>query len=123
MEEEMIAQTRFDQLVSDDQSQMLKACIPYLSPKSQQILSVFTKIRELSNTLSLFQGRQPELQICAAPAVHPSDLLNDLRKFSYGRSREELDQISNFFVMMQLIQVMNQSESEGTDLNGPELEK
>ena len=43
MEEEMISQTRFDQLVSDDQSQMLKAFIPYLPPRSQQVLSVFTK--------------------------------------------------------------------------------
>lgn len=33
MEEEIIAQTKFDQLISDDQSQMLKAFIPYLSPR------------------------------------------------------------------------------------------
>ena len=43
MEEEIIAQTKFDQLISDDQSQMLKAFIPYLSPRGQQLLSVFTK--------------------------------------------------------------------------------
>ena len=121
MEEEMISQTRFDQLVSDDQSQMLKAFIPYLSPKSQRLLSVFTKVRELSNTLALFQGRQPEIQICTSPAVSPSELLNDIRKFSYGRSREQLDQISNFMVMMQMIQIMNNSESEEGDENGTEL--
>ena len=121
MEEEMISQTRFDQLVSDDQSQMLKAFIPYLSPKSQQLLSVFTKVRELSNTLALFKGRQPEMQICMSPAVSPSELLNDIRKFSYGRSREQLDQISNFMVMMQMIQIMNNSEAEEGDENGTEL--
>ena len=121
MEEEMISQTRFDQLVSDDQSQMLKAFIPYLSPKSQQLLSVFTKVRELSNTLALFKGRQPEMQICTSTAVSPSELLNDIRKFSYGRSREQLDQISNFMVMMQMIQIMNNSEAEEGDENGTEL--
>lgn len=121
MEEEMISQTRFDQLVSDDQSQMLKAFIPYLSPKSQRLLSVFTKVRELSNTLALFQGRQPEMQICTSPVVSPSELLNDIRKFSYGRSREQLDQISNFMVMMQMIQIMNNSEPEEGDENGTEL--
>ena len=121
MEEEMISQTRFDQLVSDDQSQMLKAFIPYLSPKSQQLLSVFTKVRELSNTLALFQGRQPEMQICTSPAVSPSEVLNDIRKFSYGRSREQLDQISNFMVMMQMIQIMNNSEAEEGEENGTEL--
>lgn len=56
MEEEMISQTRFDQLVSDDQSQMLKAFIPYLPPRSQQVLSVFTKARELSNTMLCFRA-------------------------------------------------------------------
>ena len=121
MEEEMISQTRFDQLVSDDQSQMLKAFIPYLSPKSQQLLSVFTKVRELSNTLALFKGRQPEMQICTSPAVSPSELLNDIRKFSYGSSREQLDQISNFMVMMQMIQIMNNSEAEEGEENGTEL--
>ena len=121
MEEEMISQTRLDQLVSDDQSQMLKAFIPYLSPKSQQFLSVFTKTRELANTLSLFQGRTPEMQICASSSVSPSELLNDIRKFTYGRSREQLDQISNFLVMIQLMQVMNSSDTEEGDSSGTEL--
>ena len=117
MEEEMISQTRFDQLVSDDQSQMLKAFIPYLPPRSQQVLSVFTKARELSNTMALFQGRPPEMQISASP----SELLNDIRKFSYGRSREQIDQISNFLVMIQLMQVMNSSGMEEGDTSGTEL--
>ena len=121
MEEEMISQTRFDQLVSDDQSQMLKAFIPYLPPRSQQVLSVFTKVRELSNTMALFQGRPPEMQICASPSASPSELLNDIRKFSYGRSREQIDQISNFLVMMQLMQVMNSSDTEEGDSSGTEL--
>lgn len=121
MEEEMISQTRFDQLVSDDQSQMLKAFIPYLPLRSQQVLSVFTKARELSNTMALFQGRPPEMQICASPSASPSDLLDDIRKFSYGRSREQIDQISNFLVMIQLIQVMNSSGMEEGDTSGTEL--
>ena len=116
MEEEMISQTRFDQLVSDDQSQMLKAFIPYLPPRSQQVLSVFTKARELSNTMA-----PPEMQICASPSASPSDLLDDIRKFSYGRSREQIDQISNFLVMLQLMQVMNSSGMEEGDTSGTEL--
>ncbi len=119
MEEEIIAQTKFDQLISDDQSQMLKAFIPYLSPRGQQLLSVFTKTRELSNTLALFRSRQPDMQICSSSVSSPSELLDDLRKFSYGRSRRQLDQISNFLVMMQLIQVMNHSDQEEGEQNDP----
>ena len=122
MEEEIIAQTKFDQLISDDQSQMLKAFIPYLSPRGQQLLSVFTKTRELSNTLALFRGRQPDMQICSSSVSSPSELLDDLRKFSYGRSRRQLDQISNFLVMMQLIQVMSHSDQEEGDPNDPKLQ-
>ena len=117
MEEEIIAQTKFDQLISE--SQMLKAFIPYLSPRGQQLLSVFTKTRELSNTLALFRGRQPDMQICSSSVSSPSELLDDLRKFSYGRSRRQLDQISNFLVMMQLIQVMNHSDQEEGEQNEP----
>ena len=62
--------------------------------------------------MALFQGRPPEMQICASPSASPSDLLDDIRKFSYGRSREQIDQISNFLVMIQLIQVMNSSGME-----------
>ena len=112
MEEEIIAQTKFDQLISDDQSQMLKAFIPYLSPRGQQLLSVFTKTRELSNTLALFRGRQPDMQICSSSVSSPSELLD-------GRSRRQLDQISNFLVMMQLIQVMSHSDQEEGDPNDP----
>ena len=63
MEEEIIAQTKFDQLISDDQSQMLKAFIPYLSPRGQQLLSVFTKTRELSKPMAFLLGRNHDMQI------------------------------------------------------------
>ena len=49
MEEEIIAQTKFDQLISDDQSQMLKAFIPYLSPRGQQLLCVHQNQRTLKH--------------------------------------------------------------------------
>ena len=45
----------------------------------------------------------------------------NIRKFSYGRSREQIDQISNFLVMIQLIQVMNSSGMEEGDTSGTEL--
>ena len=48
-----------------------------------------------------------------------SELLDDLRKFSYGRSRRQLDQISNFLGIMQLIQVMNHSDQEEGEQNEP----
>ena len=43
MEQETIAQTMLDQLVTDENSQMLKALIPYLSFSDQRILAAKLK--------------------------------------------------------------------------------
>ena len=43
MNEEQISQTLLDQMVSSDRGQMIKAAIPYLPPKGQQIFSVYVK--------------------------------------------------------------------------------
>ncbi len=37
MESEFIAQTALDQMVGTDQGQLLKALIPYLPPREQQL--------------------------------------------------------------------------------------
>ena len=44
MEQEAIAQTALDQMVTDDRTQMLKAAVPYLPPAGRQILSVYAKM-------------------------------------------------------------------------------
>ena len=49
MEQETIAQTMLDQLVTDENSQMLKALIPYLSFSGQRILAAYAKTQELCN--------------------------------------------------------------------------
>ena len=56
MEQEPIARTALDEMVESDQDQMLKAMIPYLPSSGQRFLSVYTKVRELWNTMSLFQS-------------------------------------------------------------------
>ena len=61
MEQETIAQTMLDQLVTDENSQMLKALIPYLSFSGQRILAAYAKTQELCNTLQLF-SRQGSLE-------------------------------------------------------------
>lgn len=105
-----ISQTTFDQMVNDEHTQMMKAALPYLPPKFQQILSFYTKSRELANTMQLFSSEN-NMQICSSIDT-PSDpiaILNDIRKYSYGQSQQLLDQLSNLFVMLEMISIMNQS--------------
>lgn len=102
------AVTVFDQLVSDENSQMLKAMIPYLSFQGQKILSAYAKTQELRNTLRLFSKPQNDMQICSSAPADPVGMLHDIRKFSYGESRKQLDQAINLFAMIQLMQTMNE---------------
>ena len=54
MDQESISQTALDQMVSNDRGQLLKAAVPYLSPQGQRMISIFSKLQELRNTIALF---------------------------------------------------------------------
>ena len=110
MNQEFISQTPLDQMVSSDYGQMFKASIPYLPPKSRQILSVYEKALEFMNTVSFFGncGGNDELCAMSMPVRDPMEMLNEIRGFCYGRSRERLDQIVNMMAMVQMLQIMNQ---------------
>ncbi|MDO4273359.1 MAG: hypothetical protein Q4D16_06810 [Eubacteriales bacterium] len=106
MEQDFISQTALDQMVGTDRDQMMKAAIPYLPAKGQQILSVYTKARELANTVALFSPSREGMQMCAASAADPLEMINDIKRFCYGESRQKLDQMVNMMAMVQMLQLM-----------------
>ena len=99
MDQEQISQTTLDQMVSNDKSQMLKAAVPYLPPKGQQILSLYAKIQELKTSM----------EICTAPAADPMEMLQEIRRFSYGDSARNLDQLTNMLAFVEMLKIMNES--------------
>ena len=109
LEPEVMSQTALDQLVCSEQSQMLKALIPYTSSQSQQFFALYAKLMELQNTVALFRGGQNDVQICSLKGeTDPLEMLEDIRKFSYGKSRHQLDQIKDILVMIQLLKTINE---------------
>ena len=42
------------------------------------------------------------------PAQNPVDIVNDIRSFCYGPSRDKLDQMVNMMAMVQMLQLLNQ---------------
>ena len=58
MEQETIAQTMLDQLVTDENSQMLKALIPYLSFSGREYLLHTPKHRNCVTHFSYFPGHR-----------------------------------------------------------------
>lgn len=111
-EEETLCQTPLDQLIAQDSLQIMKAAVPYLPPRGQQMLSVYTKIKELFNTIHYFQQPQPELSIMSAPSLQPEDMLNNMRKYASGPMKGQIDQLLIALNTIQLIQ-MYQEQPEG----------
>lgn len=108
MEQEKISQTFFDQMVTDENGQMLKAMIPYLPPGGQQIFSLYTKARELYNTAALFGKSTGDVQVCSSQESDPVEILENIKQYSYGRSRQQLDQITNMIAMVRIMQLIKE---------------
>lgn len=109
MDQEQISQTTLDQMVSNDKSQMLKAAVPYLPPKGQQILSLYAKVQELKNTIELFSDKRPSMEICTVPTADPMEILQGIRRFSYGDSAKNLNQLTNIMALVEMLKIMNES--------------
>lgn len=110
MEQDFIAQTALDQMVGSDRTQLLKAAVPYLPPKGQQFVSMYTKLTELAGAIRLF-GRSSSggmMQAASLPARDPLAMLADIRRFCYGNSRKQLDQMVELFSMLQLFAAMGE---------------
>ena len=80
MEPEVMSQTALDQLVCSEQSQMLKALIPYISSQSQQFFDLYAKLAGTPEYSCCFRGGQNDIQICSLKG-ETDPLLEDIRKF------------------------------------------
>lgn len=91
--------TEFDAVVSSHQLQMLKAAIPYISASQQQVLSIYVKIMELTNTFQLVQKKEVQsLGICSVSSQkkNVSEMLNSMKRFCTDEEKEMIDLLFNF---------------------------
>ena len=102
------SQNSIDQIVRSVLTQIIKAAVPYLPPSARQIISLYTKLEELSNTMALFSPGRAVMQICENTAADPVEMLQDIRRFSYGKSREKVDQLTNMLILVQMLQILNE---------------
>lgn len=112
-EEQMSCQTPLDALISQDSLQIIKAAIPYMPLKSQQFLSIYAKVKELSNTISFFHHTQPELSMMSAFSVQPEEILNDMRKYLSDPAKNQIDQLLFALNTIQLIQMYQENPTGG----------
>ena len=112
-EEQMSCQTPLDALISQDSLQIIKAAIPYMPLKSQQFLSIYAKVKELSNTISFFHHTKPELSMMSASSVQPEEILNDMRKYLSDPAKNQIDQLLFALNTIQLIQMYQENPTGG----------
>ncbi|MGI6071238.1 MAG: hypothetical protein ACOYBE_12580 [Blautia sp.] len=109
MDENSYPMTPFDEMVGSDQVQMLKAALPYLPVQGQRFVSVYAKFMELKNTMSLFSGPMQSMAACdAQKSADPLSMLNDIRRFCHGKSKEQLDQLTEAMAMIQMLEVFQE---------------
>ena len=115
MDEDQILMTPFDTMITDNSLQMIKAILPYLSQRNQQLFSMFVKTRELANTMSLFRDSQNDMKIMSAgkSTAEPMELLNEMRPYINTTMKNQIDQML-FFI--QALQIMQYGQSQDEEL-------
>lgn len=104
--------TDLDQMVSDDQLQILKAIIPYASPNGQRLLSIYSKIQELRNTMALWPRRDSDMRICGSDtdtSMPPLEILNEIRPFCSESAQQRIDQVIQIYAMLQMAELFQDS--------------
>lgn len=106
--------TALDEMISGDSLQMMKAAIPYLSPRAAGLVAVFAKMQELQNTLHLYrQASAAGLQAMSAdrPQPTPSELLNELGQYAGAQGQQAISSIRQLLDTMQLIQMFQENDT------------
>lgn len=97
--------TPFDHMVSDNQLQIIKAAIPYLSNREQQFFSVYVKYIELEHTLKLVGDSNSNVLSSCSIGENPnstSDMLTAIKQYCSEKEKEMIDLISNFLSAYQM---------------------
>lgn len=109
MDENSYPMTPFDEMVGSDQVQMLKAALPYLPRQGQHFVSIYAKFMELQNTLSLFSGTMQSMSACdTQKPTDPVSMLNDIRRFCHGESKNQIDRFVDAMAMIQMLELFQE---------------
>ena len=96
--------TPFDSHLQNRTLQILKTAIPYIPYPSQRTVATFVKMMELARTNSLFDHKEPSLQMCEGmnTSARILQLLDAIRPLCVEREQANIDMISNVLSMADL---------------------
>ena len=100
--------TPFDQYISTQSLQITKLIIPFLPPRSQRMLAVYVKFRELSHTMSNFHSMRFQ-------SHSPEDMFDNIKPYLSPDDLESFDQMQNMMNMMSMMQEMQNMQGMDFD--------
>lgn len=111
-----------DQLIQNDRIQMIKAALPYFHLSEQRFLSLYIKLQELQNTMSLYQQDEDTLSACSLRKEDVSifEMLQDIQKYCPKREQESIEQILNFINVYQMYQTYQSASAQFNNGNSEE---
>ena len=106
--------TPFDSRLQNRTLQLLKTAIPYIPYPRQRMVATLVKMMELSLANSLFEHKEPSLQMCEG--MNTSDrilqMLNAIRPLCTEADQSNIDLISNVLSMADLYGGMFHGQEE-----------
>lgn len=110
--------TPFDQTISDDTLQLLKASIPYAPAKIQGFLSVLVKMKELETVISLTRKKSSiQMMSKEGPDFSLTDMLSDIGRYTSGTMKEIFDKISQAMTMFEMFQSFQDMDMSNMDFS------
>ena len=96
--------TPFDSHLQNRTLQLLKTAIPYIPYPRQRALATFVKMMELSRANSLFEHKEPSLQMCEGMnnSARILQMLEAIRPLCSEADQSNIDLITNVLSMADL---------------------
>ena len=106
--------TPFDSHLQDRTLQLINTAIPYIPYPNQRALATFVKMMELSRANSLFEHKEPSLQMCEGmnTSARILQMLEAIRPLCTETDQSNIDMISNVLSMADLYGGMFHGQEE-----------
>lgn len=105
--------TEFDQVTTRGSTQIIKALIPYLSPREQKMMAIMVRIWEFILTLRFFEKDF----FPSREYGNNTDMINNLKRYCTPESQNTIDMILKFMNMSELMNIINVFDMENLQNN------
>lgn len=106
--------TEFDLKTTNGSTQMIKALIPFFSPREQHMLAMIVRIQELIMTVRYFERISYIQQQNNIKLSFNKELFDHIKRYCTPENQKMIDSILQFMNISELMKMMNVFEGENT---------